>query len=255
MACAAGLEPPNDWLETADLEWSVLLAPAAFSLTAAAKGLRDKWLQQVLDLRGEDVPDMEHLDGKIPGWSWYPKTFSWLEPTAFAVISLTRNGKGEAERAQDGLRLIRDRVCVDGGWNYGNRVVLGQDLLSYTHSTAWALLAIPRGDELVPAGLKRLEDVFKYPSALSLSVGALAVAHHGGDVTRWVEELLRRQAPDGSFGLGRVDRTALAAVVLRMVEEGTSPFTGTVPHVKRPEEDAPDAWDEAAVQEEGEDGE
>ena len=56
------------------------------------------------------------------------------------------------------------------------------------------------------------------------------------DVEIFVDALLARQAPDGSFGMGRVDRTALAAVALRMASRGTSPLTGTVALPDRPEQ-------------------
>ena len=38
--------------------------------------------------------------------------------------------------------MLLDRRCRDGGWNYGNRRVLGADLPSYPETTALALMAL-----------------------------------------------------------------------------------------------------------------
>jgi hypothetical protein len=41
-----------------------------------------------------------------------------------------------------GEKMILERRCSDGGWNYGNRKVLGTDLPSYPETTALALLGL-----------------------------------------------------------------------------------------------------------------
>jgi hypothetical protein len=41
--------------------------------------------------------------------------------------------------------VLEDRQCDDGGWNFGNPIVLGDHLPSYGHTTAVALLAL-QGD-------------------------------------------------------------------------------------------------------------
>ena len=227
-ACAAGMRPPLSWLRTNDLEWSVLAAPAALSMWEEAAPLRETFLEQVLTMRGVTVENNTHVDGSLPGWSWFTGSFSWVEPTAFAVLSLIRCGQESHPRVKIGRDLIRDRVCVDGGWNYGNGSVLGKDLPSYHHSTGWALLALPKGDPFVAGGLKRLEQILETPSTLSLSVAALAAGYHGVNPTPWLSALRSRQAADGGFGLGRVDRTALAATALRMERDRVTPLTGPV---------------------------
>ena len=227
-ACAAGLPVPVGFLKSVDLDWGVLLAPAALSLSDGTESLREAWIRRVLTLSGTPLPKTEHLDGSLVGWSWFTNTFSWLEPTSYATVSLVRNGHDGHARVMEARALIRDRVCVDGGWNYGNKKVFGNDLLSYHHSTAWALLALPQGDSLVPQGIERLRKILQRPSTLSLSLATLAAGYHSIDPTPWVEALVARQADDGSFGNGRVDRTALAAGALRMMDTGLSPFTGMV---------------------------
>ena len=67
-------------------------------------------------------------DTTIPGWSWVNDTYSWLEPTALAVIALRRAGRGDHPRVRQGISLIEDRVVPEGGWNFGNNVTFGTSL-------------------------------------------------------------------------------------------------------------------------------
>jgi hypothetical protein len=39
-------------------------------------------------------------------------------------------------------RLLLDRSCLSGGWNYGNSNMLGQELRPYVSTTAIAMLAM-----------------------------------------------------------------------------------------------------------------
>jgi hypothetical protein len=45
-------------------------------------------------------------------------------------------------RVREGLRLIRDRAIVSGGWNYGNNAAFGRDLRPQPAPTGLALLAL-----------------------------------------------------------------------------------------------------------------
>jgi hypothetical protein len=87
------------------------------------------------------------FDPRYSGWPWQPGTSSWVEPTAQALMALHSvaghvHDPRLAERVAMGERMLLDRRCRDGGWNYGNRRVLGVDLPSYAESTALALLAL-----------------------------------------------------------------------------------------------------------------
>jgi hypothetical protein len=71
------------------------------------------------------------MDPYVPGWSWTAGAFSWVEPTAYALLALKKLRAGlpaaqTEKRLQQGERLLYDRMCVDGGWNYGNAHVLGE---------------------------------------------------------------------------------------------------------------------------------
>src|SRR5213079_3148443 len=80
-------------------------------------------------------------DTATRGWGWTPTTFGWVEPTAWAVLALRRLRPAAPEIA-DGLRVLADRECVGGGWNYGNRVVYGEALAPFVQTTAAAVLAL-----------------------------------------------------------------------------------------------------------------
>jgi hypothetical protein len=87
------------------------------------------------------------LDPSFKAWPWLPGCSSWIEPTAHALVALKKVSKALPEaRVEDRIRMgekmILERRCSDGGWNYGNRKVLGTDLPSYPETTALALLGL-----------------------------------------------------------------------------------------------------------------
>ena len=92
-------------------------------------------------------PSVVEFDPELSGWPWQTGASSWIEPTAHALMALRRTARrlehaGLAERIDTGERMLLERRCRDGGWNYGNRRVLGADLPSYPETTALALMAL-----------------------------------------------------------------------------------------------------------------
>jgi len=92
-------------------------------------------------------PRTIEFDAALTGWPWQTGTSSWVEPTAHALMALGRvKGRVEASgiegRVGMGKRMLLERRCRDGGWNYGNRRVLGADLPSQPETTALALMAL-----------------------------------------------------------------------------------------------------------------
>jgi hypothetical protein len=99
-----------------------------------------------------DVP----FDASFHGWAWTEATFGWIDPTARAVLAL-RLFRPRATAIDDGIGMLRDRETVGGGWNYGNRVVLGEDLPPFAQTTAAALVALQGADPALEArGLSAL---------------------------------------------------------------------------------------------------
>jgi hypothetical protein len=137
------------------------------------------------------------LDASLRGWPWVPDTFGWVEPTAWSLLALRACAEllppaRVRDRTDDGEAMLLDRACVGGGWNYGNRTVLGVDLWPYPDTTAIALLALERRADAPPVreGLEALTRLLSPPaSRLSLALSALAFAVHGRDATGVLDRL------------------------------------------------------------------
>ena len=177
----------------------------------------------LLALKGRttDTKDDEEgdIDTGIVGWPWADGNFSWVEPTAWACLALTRAGQGNHPRVADGIRLLLDRTFDHGGINYGNRRVFGIDLEPIPTSTALSLLALqsqkdhPRvrasvaylgkqadtGDDLEHLGWARIAlDLYRdfdgVPSALDRLAERIRVAQETRAATSYVRPAPLRQA-------------------------------------------------------------
>ncbi len=138
------------------------------------------------------------LNPDLQAWSWTRGAFSWVEPTAYALMALKKlgpSGAGPArERIDEGERLLYDRMCEGGGWNYGNSKVLGVPLDPYPETTAVALIALQdrRADAANQLSLKRLMALTgEVPSGLSLSWATLGLSIYGHPVGEWRRRLVR----------------------------------------------------------------
>lgn len=213
FASATVPSPPLAWLAEAPWEWPLLLGPALLSRHPDALPLRQRLLERILETRSVQL-DTPWTNGQLVGWPWYTNTYAWVEPTAFALLSLRSLGRADHPRYAEGLAILADRRCADGGWNYGNDDVLGSDLPSYVESTAWVLQVLDPGDPMAADALARLDEALFFPSTRTLALTVLARVRHGLPVEPHVEALLALRAGDGSFGGGRVDATALALLAL-----------------------------------------
>ena len=72
--------------------------------------------------------ELEH-DMSLRGWSWVLGTHSWVEPTSLGLLALRLRDRAGHERAQEARRLLLDRCLPSGGWNYGNTIAFGAELL------------------------------------------------------------------------------------------------------------------------------
>lgn len=104
------------------------------------------WWPRLL-ARFADAPTEEPavvLDGTLDGFGWAHQTFAWVEPTALAMMAMCAAPSARAwrERVEIGVNMLLDRQSPDGGWNYGNKRVLGVDLPGYPDTTGWALLGL-----------------------------------------------------------------------------------------------------------------
>lgn len=126
------------------------------------------------------------FDPALRGWPWSPGTAGWIEPTAHAVRALSLSGARHnstalAEKIQQGVAMILDRQCRDGGWNYGNRRVLGEDLESFPECTALALIGLcGRRAPQVEKGIGcALQHWGRQPRGLAQALLRIAFRMHG----------------------------------------------------------------------------
>ena len=82
------------------------------------------------------------INPQVMGWPWSLNTFSWVEPTAWALLSLRSVGLQDNPRVMEGIEFLLDRLMDEGGANYGNKTVLGKLLDPVPGPTALCLLAL-----------------------------------------------------------------------------------------------------------------
>ncbi|MBI2823563.1 MAG: hypothetical protein HYX69_02595 [Planctomycetia bacterium] len=171
---------------------------------AAASGRAVQWL---LSIRGNTSgrPPYTGHDTTLAGWPWVEGTHSWIEPTALSVLALKAVGQGDHPRTQEAERLLLDRLLAGGGCNYGNTVVLGQELLPHVQPTGLALLALvgskdPSGR--VERSLAWLEGSLSSATApASLAYGLMGLAAYDRwpvDADAWLAAAAARSLAGGS---------------------------------------------------------
>jgi len=87
--------------------------------------------------------DIIGYDTTLKGWSWMVKTFSWVEPTALAMIALRAAGYKDHPRVQEAVALLMDRQLPDGGWNIGSPMVLARCSARCRRIPAWPCRRYP----------------------------------------------------------------------------------------------------------------
>lgn len=173
--------------------WPTSLAMLAFHAAEALLG-EDRFAQPIrravdwtLEQRGIAVdvsPELGH-DVTLIAWSWAANTHSWVEPTALFVRALKQLGYADHARTREAVRLLIDRLLSNGGCNYGNTIVLGQELRPHLQPTGLALLALAdedRSDERIEKSLRWLSaNLGDRTPAASLAYGLLGLAAHDRD--------------------------------------------------------------------------
>jgi hypothetical protein len=160
------------------------------------------------------------LDIDLKGWPWTAGTFGWVEPTAYALLALKSLGPALDDprvrgRIEQGERLLYDRMCQGGGWNYGNARVLGESLVPFADTTAVALIALQHHRDRAEnrEALRALHAMIgPVRSGLALSWSVLCLDLYGEAPAEW-RSLLRRQYSETAF-LGKITPLALAVMAL-----------------------------------------
>lgn len=185
-------------------------------------------------------PELGH-DVSLIAWSWAANTHSWVEPTALFVRALKQVGYAEHERTREAVRLLVDRLLPSGGCNYGNTIVLGQELRPHLQPTGLALLALAdegATDARIGRSIAWLaEHLSDQTPAASLAYGLIGLAAIGGECLagdRSLEVPLRRE-------LGR-DASPYRVALLALAGARNSPwFDAIAPASSRPRTASPRA--------------
>jgi hypothetical protein len=212
-----------------DFHWENGLASLALRRLNARRDICGRIASELVQAGGRQAQATEtnDLNVNLRGWSWVDGTFSWVEPTSYVLLALKANGLGDHPRVREAERLLLDRVCADGGWNYGNRNILGKELESMPPTTAIAAAALQGVRAAAPAIGRALEllerNARERPSSLSLALTAICFDLYYRPATHVVTALCQRQKDDGSWR-GHVHVTGLAALALEAVQGGQNVF-------------------------------
>jgi hypothetical protein len=164
-------------------------------------------------LKQPESPDA--LDATLKGWPWVAGTSSWIDPTALGIIALKVSGYSQHPRIREATRLLLNRQCPHGGWNYGNIIVFGTELRPMPENTGLALDALrsmtARSNlELSLDYLKIAVRNLQTPVALSWGLlGLGAWGERPVAATTWLSECWRRQSRFGVY-----DTTAVSLLIL-----------------------------------------
>jgi hypothetical protein len=164
--------------------------------------------------------NVNRVNDDLVGWSWVPRSFSWVEPTSYALIALKKlktslAESNLAERVREGEALIYDRMCAGGGWNYGNSKVLDYALWPYPDITAVALIALQdrAGETANQQSLQTLKKISEEAnSGLACSWTAICLGLYGQETAVW-QKRLEVGFRETAF-LGETKTLALALIAL-----------------------------------------
>jgi hypothetical protein len=114
---------------------------AALALPAGDR--RERALDYVVGHQAPRVGADDRIphDAETRGWGWTSTTFGWVEPTARALLAL-KVLRPTADVIGDGNAVMADRECHAGGWNYGNKEVMGKLYEPFLQTTAAGLLGV-----------------------------------------------------------------------------------------------------------------
>jgi hypothetical protein len=202
------------------------LHAAALEHQVGNRALLDR-MQRVKGIALKPSPN-NRQDNSIQGWPWIDETFSWVEPTAWCLLALKTCAQRsyariDPVRVRDAERLLVDRSCRGGGWNYGNSNMLGKELAPYVPTTAVTLLAMRDrfSEPVVAQGLEFLEQhSTSERSAVALGLASRALSAYGRDTTA-VQTALREQLPI-TVALG--NHAAAAAALYALMNDEASTF-------------------------------
>lgn len=176
-------------------DWSTFLAVIAIEICLATvkKGLPENAAAKALNAADTFIlnsrADYYNDLGKIilwlwrgasydypRGFSWTPDTADWVEPTAYAMLSLKCRSKKpngyETRCLEVAEQFLLKISCPNGGWNFGEHYPTGQVSVPDPISTSLALLAL-KGSQKI----SKIEAALNYLSTMNPEKqGAMSLA-------------------------------------------------------------------------------
>lgn len=203
--------------------WPTPLAVLAWHGAAPFADARAKAVAFLLDFGGvtwERRPDEAEMavDPRIRGWAWATGTFSWVEPTALALMALGSEGHSGHERVREAIAVLRDRQVSTGGWNVGSTRVFREEQGALPEMTGMALAAMRghvRRDDVAKAFayLSGVAGRHRTPLALGWCLLGLAAWGEAPDAGQaWIDGCLDRQDFFGPYETSQLALLALAAL-------------------------------------------
>jgi hypothetical protein len=196
---------------------------AACALATIAPAVALRIVEGLTPVKGLSVDDPDpRQNNRLQAWPWLPDTFSWVEPTAWCTLALKQHRRRRTDdrvwpRIEEAERLLVNRSCDPGGWNFGNASVLGQDLRPYIPTTALGALALQdrRADPVVQRAVSHLERAWSSePTAFALSLTAIALHVH--DRTTVAVEARLAEDVDRADRLGNLQAIAMMLFALTL---------------------------------------
>jgi hypothetical protein len=164
-------------------------------------------------------------DSSLQAWSWTTGAFSWVEPTAWALLALKRWAAPSVTvnaRIATGEHVMRDRACPGGGWNYGNAEVYGKALPGHVPPTAIGVMALQdRATEPVVGDAVAFIErrALLEGSTTALALAQLALSAVGRAPRGLVDALVAHTSRTEAFG--NIAAMAMAAYALGCAQSGT----------------------------------
>ena len=163
------------------------------------------------------------------GWGWTAQTAKWVEPTCNALIFLNQvkdrmPDDRLLEVVPEAERMTYERMCYQGGWNYGNTEVLGERLRPYPMTTALGLIALQNHPSR-PENQRSLDylaaSLPEEKSALSLCFAGLCLDLYGHEWRDLLPRVKTLYLETGFFGNLK---TKSLALLLLDASEGRNVF-------------------------------
>jgi hypothetical protein len=205
-----------------DVFWPTPIAVLAWHAASQYSEAKSRALNFLLKTTGKHWPfdpkSPSAHDTSIKGWPWVQATHSFVDPTAMTLLALDITGQSGHPRFREAVNMLMNRQMLHGGWNYGNTLVYGKQLLPFIETTGIALTALAGHveREKISGSLRYLQaqaEQARTPLSLAWALFGLgAWGEFPAAGLEWIDETLKKQTKYGSYGTSLLSILALAHI-------------------------------------------